>query len=72
MIKKLIAMRVEKLLDELDRIFNAHTDRVVDSQNELSPMKQAISASIQPKEIKRIISIKEQLMFLQGMFGDKE
>jgi hypothetical protein len=72
MIKKLIALRVAHLLNELDEIVSAYAERAVNAQNELSPIKQAIATSIPPKDMKRISSIIDQLQLMQGIFGEKE
>jgi hypothetical protein len=72
MIKKLISMRVAHLLNELDEIVSAYTERVLNAQNELSPLKKSIAASIPPKDMNRIMSIREQLILMQGIFGEKE
>jgi hypothetical protein len=72
MIKKLITMRATYLLNELDEIVSAYAERVVNAQNELSPLKRSIAASILPKDKKRISSIIDQLQLMQGMFGEKE
>jgi hypothetical protein len=72
MIKKLITIRVSYLLKELDDIVSAHSESVVNAQNELSPLKRSIAASIPPKDMKRIMSIRDQLLLMQGMFGEKE
>jgi hypothetical protein len=71
MIKKLITIRVNYLLKEVDDIVSAYADRAVDAQNELSPIKQAIATSIPPKDMKRIMSIREQLMLMQGIFKEE-
>jgi hypothetical protein len=72
MIKKLITMRANYLLNELDEIVSKYADRAVNAQNELSPIKQAMATSIPPKDMKRISSIIDQLQLMQGMFGEKE
>jgi DNA-binding transcriptional regulator YiaG len=72
MIKKLITLRVSHLLNELDEIVSAHSESVVNAQNELSPLKRSIAASIPPKDMERIMSIRDQLLLMQGMFGEKE
>jgi len=70
MIKKLIAMRVEKLLNDLEAIADKHSERVVDATNEINPMNKAILTSIPPNEMKRIMSIREQLSVMQGIFSE--
>jgi hypothetical protein len=65
-------MRATYLLNELDEIVSAYAERVVNAQNELSPLKRSIAASIPPKDKKRISSIIDQLQLMQGMFGEKE
>jgi hypothetical protein len=72
MIKKLITIRVSYLLKELDDIVSAYAERVVNAQNELSPIKRAMETSIPPKDMKRISSIIDQLQLMQGIFGEKE
>jgi Mg2+ and Co2+ transporter CorA len=71
MIKKLITMRANYLLKELDDIVSAYAERVVDAQNELSPIKRSMATTIPPKDMKRIMSIREQLMLMQGIFREE-
>jgi predicted nuclease of restriction endonuclease-like (RecB) superfamily len=72
MIKKLITIRANYLLNELDEIVSAYAERVVNAQNELSPIKQAMATSMPPKDMKRISSIIDQLGLMQGIFKEKE
>jgi Mg2+ and Co2+ transporter CorA len=72
MIKKQITLRVSQLLNELDEIVSAYCERVINAKNELSPLKRSIAKSIPPKDMERIMSIREQLMLMQGIFGEKE
>jgi predicted transcriptional regulator len=72
MIKKLITMRANYLLNEIDQIISAYNDIVVNAQNELSPIKRAMETSIPPKDMKRIRSIMDQLQLMQGMFGEEK
>jgi len=71
MIKKLIAMRVEKLLNDLEALTDKHSERIVDATNEINPMNKARLTSIPPNEMKRIMSIREQLSVMQGIFGEQ-
>lgn len=72
MIKKLVAMRAEKLLNDLEVLTTKHSERITDAANEINPMNKARLTSIPPNEMKRIMSIREQLSIMQVVFGEQQ
>jgi len=69
MIKTIITNRVNKLLAEIEEIADRVSQNLVDAQNELSLIKKASLSSIQPKDLKRIFSIQQQLQVLGAIFN---
>lgn len=68
MIKAIVTARVEKLLNELEEIAEREASNIVDAQNELSPIKKAVLTTIPPNDLKRVLSIRAQINFLNMIF----
>lgn len=69
MIKTIITNRVNSLLSEIEEIADRVSQNSVDAQNEINPIKKASLSSIQPKDLKRIFSIQQQLQVLGAIFN---
>jgi len=72
MINKLISMRVSFLLLELEQISDRLADLTISASDEMSPLKKVMHKVIEPKDLKRILSIKNQLELLGYIFNKKE
>lgn len=68
----IVTARVNKLLNELEEISAREASNMVDAQNELSPIKKAALTSLSPNDLKRVLSIRAQIHFLNMIFTKEQ